>query len=414
MKIIHTADWHLGKLLCGVYLHEDQAFVLEEFYKLLQKEKPDLILLAGDIYDRSYPPVEAVRLLNDCFKKILLDLNIPMIIIAGNHDHSDRLDFGSELMEKSSLYLRAKLEKEIIPISFTDAFGEWEIYPIPYSEPAVVRSLYENPEIRSAEAAMACILEPINERIRRQKAAAKSQGQMPKRYLAVVHSFLVGRQSKPLNEQSGLSAETSGLNPDLPEESDSERPLSIGGVDYVRTELFAEFDYVALGHLHKPQKVERENIRYSGSLLKYSFSEANHQKSVVILDWQEELNIRLESLPVKRDLRVVCGKLAEIMERGRQDKHREDYIMAKLTDEEVLIDPISDLKGIYPNILAMEYGRDLGQLGGKGLPVGKDFTGKNIWDLFAEFYETATGQQPDLETLKQSGLNEGAENHEAD
>ena len=411
MKIIHTADWHLGKLLCGVYLHEDQAFVLKEFFKLLQREKPDLILLAGDIYDRSYPPVEAVRLLNESLKKILLDFKIPMIVITGNHDHSDRLDFGSELMEKSGLYLRAKLEREIEPISFEDAYGKWVIYPIPYADPALVRSLYDEESVRDAQSAMQRILQPINERIRKEKEEAMALGNPLKRYIAVAHSFFVGKGAEKVESGSLEALETEWM---LPEESDSERPLSIGGVDHIDAEVFAEFDYVALGHLHKPQKVARETIRYSGSLLKYSFSEAEHRKSVVILDWREELLIRLAELSVKRDLRVVRGKLAEILSRGREDNARDDYVMARLTDEEDLIDPISDLKGVYPNILALEYDRGSSVRSDRALRASNDFTGKNIWDLFAEFYEATTGEIPDLRNLKQKLLTEGAEADETD
>lgn len=415
MKIIHTADWHLGKLLCGIYLHEDQAFALAEFYKLLEREKPDLILLAGDIYDRSYPPVEAVRLLNECFKKILLELEIPMIVITGNHDHAERLDFGSELMEKSGLYLRAKLEKEILPILWQDAYGEWEFYPIPFADPAMVRSLYEEPQIRNAQSAMNRILEPINQRIRKQKAERQKQGLPAKRYVALAHAFFIGMESEEnAGKEYAENSEDMERNRNLPEESDSERPLSVGGVDYIPANVFSEFDYVALGHLHKPQKIERESIRYSGSLLKYSFSEANHRKSVVILDWQEELQIRLESLPTKRDLRVVKGSLAEILEQGRNDQNRDDYIMARLTNEEILIDPIRELKSIYPNVLGLEYERKTATKTDKLLQAGRDVSGKNIWDLFAEFYEAVTGQEPDLEILRNRYQGEGAENHAAD
>lgn len=398
MKIIHTADWHLGKLLCGVYLHDDQRFILEEFFQLLDREKPDLILLAGDIYDRSYPPVEAVRLLNTCFEKIILDLKIPMVLIRGNHDHPDRLDFASGLMEKSGLYLRAKLEKEVKPISFTDPYGQWEIYPIPYADPAMVRAIYEDEDIRNSQVAMDKILEPINQKIRLEKREAAQKGHPPKRYIALAHSFFIGGQGPGQK----------------PEESDSERPLSVGGVDYIKAEVWQEFDYVALGHLHKAQKIDRDSIRYAGSLLKYSFSEVNQPKSLVILDWQKDLSIRLEHLKPRRDLRIVKGTLAQILDQGRQDPNRQDYIMARLTNPEILIDPISDLRGVYPNILALEYDKKTNPISAQVKQVARDRKNKNIWDLFAEFYEATTGDQPALEDLKHYKFSQGASRYEAD
>lgn len=395
MKIIHTADWHLGKLLGGIYLHEEQAFFLRQFFLFLEQEKPDLILLAGDIYDRSYPPVEAVRLLNECFEKIILDLKIPMIVIAGNHDHPERLDFGSGLMEKSGLYLRAKLERDITPISFYDAYGEWEVYPVPYADPAAVRALYEDDTIRSAQEAMSRILQPINERIRAEKEMARRQGQPSKRYIAVLHAFFSSFQAQE------------------PEESDSERPLSIGGTDVISAQILDEFDYVALGHLHKPQQIGRESVRYAGSLLKYSFSEANHKKSLVVLDWQKELSIRLESLPVQRDLRIVQGTLAEILERGRKEQS-DDYIMAVLTDEETLLDPIGDLKAVYPNALGLEYQKKQGIIGESIRQSGDAISRKDIWLLFSEFYQEVTGEQPNPEALRRWRENGGKNGNETD
>ncbi len=379
MKIIHTADWHLGKLLAGIYLHEDQAFALRQFFLFVQREKPDLILLSGDIYDRSYPLVEAVRLLNECFEQILLELKIPMVVIAGNHDHPERLDFGSGLMEKSGLYLRAKLSRKIEPLVFGDEFGRWEVYPVPYADPAAVRALYEDDGIRSAEEAMSRILSPIAQKIRADKEAARREGRSPKRYIAMLHAFFAGGED--------------------PEQSDSERPLSIGGADHISAGLLDEFDYVALGHLHQPQKIGRESVRYAGSLLKYSFSEANHQKSLVVLDWREQLTIRLESLPVKRDLRIVQGTLAEILAQGRQEQS-EDYVMAILTDGQILLDPMSDLKAVYPNILGLEYQKKQEIIGAGTEQSGQAISRKDIWLLFSEFFENVTGKQPDQETLK--------------
>lgn len=382
MKIIHTADWHLGKLLGGIYLHEDQTFALQQFFLFLQREKPDLILLAGDIYDRSYPPVEAVRLLNECLEKILLELKIPMVVIAGNHDHPERLDFGSSLMEKSGLYLRAKLEREIEPLSFVDEFGQWEVYPVPYADPATVRALYADESIRGAEEAMSRILSPVTQKIRLEKESARREGRPSKRYIAVLHAFFSAGQGEE------------------PEESDSERPLSIGGADHISAGLLEEFDYVALGHLHQPQRIGRDSVRYAGSLLKYSFSEASHKKSLVVLDWREELTIRLESLPIRRDLRVVRGTLAEILECGRREQS-DDYIMAVLADEQVLIDPISDLKAVYPNALGLEYQKKQEITGAGVQQSGAAIGRKDIWLLFSEFYEEVTGRRPDPEALRQ-------------
>ncbi|WP_068638028.1 exonuclease SbcCD subunit D [Thauera butanivorans] len=370
MRFLHSADWHLGRVHHGVSLLEDQAHILGEFVRLAADMRPDAILLAGDIYDRSVPPAEAVRLLDLVLTELVQGLRIPVVMIAGNHDGPDRLAFGAGLLGGAGLTVRGPFEPQARPLVLHDEHGAVAIHALPYAEPAVVRSAVAGrysedaedtaPAIDSHQAVLAVQLQAAR--------AAQPQGA---RSVVVAHAFVLGGS-----------------------ESESERPLSVGASGAVDAALFDGFDYVALGHLHRPQQVGQARIQYSGSLLKYSFSEADHAKSVnlVELDAAGACTVERIALTPRRDLRIVEGQLDAILAGGAADPARDDYILARLTDSGALLDAMGRLRGVYPNALAIERPQLAGDGPGR---AAADHRRVRMQDLFASFHRDTTGQALD-------------------
>lgn len=370
MRFLHSADWHLGRVHHGVSLLEDQAHILGEFVRLAADMRPDAILLAGDIYDRSVPPAEAVRLLDLVLTELVQGLRIPVVMIAGNHDGPDRLAFGAGLLGGAGLTVRGPFEPQARPLVLHDEHGAVAIHALPYAEPAVVRSAVAGrysedaedtaPAIDSHQAVLAVQLQAAR--------AAQPQGA---RSVVVAHAFVLGGS-----------------------ESESERPLSVGASGAVDAALFDGFDYVALGHLHRPQQVGQARIQYSGSLLKYSFSEADHAKSVnlVELDAAGACTVERIALTPRRDLRIVEGQLDAILAGGAADPARDDYILARLTDSGALLDAMGRLRGVYPNALAIERPQLAGDGPGR---AAADHRRVRMQDLFASFHRDTTGQPLD-------------------
>lgn len=323
MKIFHTADWHLGKLVQGVYMTEDQAFVLQQFLKAVEEEQPDLVIIAGDLYDRAIPPTEAVELLNEMLEKLVLHIKVPVVAIAGNHDSPDRIDFAVKLMEKNGLYLSGQLRYPIEPITFQDEHGAVEVYTIPYADPSIIRYITGNEDIKSHDDAMRFLTTHI-----------KENWNPEARHLLVGHAFVT---------KNGEAEENT---------SESERPLSIGGAEHVNAAYLQAFDYVALGHLHQAHFVGSEHIRYSGSPLKYSISEEHHQKGFYIVELNElgEAAIEKRLLKPKRDMRRVAGTITEI----EQHPYNEDYVFVTLTDENPVLSPMERIRTVYPNAMHVE------------------------------------------------------------
>ena len=371
MKILHTGDWHIGKLVHGVHMTEDQRHVLKQLVELIKKEKPDVLIIAGDVYDRSVPPIEAVDLLDEVLTEIVMTLGVNVFVIAGNHDSPDRVGFASRMLRDKGLYISGNISKEINPITVEDAHGPVNFYLIPYAEPAIVREVYGDDTIRSHDLAMKAITASVVETLPTKE-----------RNICVAHAFLMGTESI--------------------ETSDSVRPLSIGGTEYVDAAYFDAFNYTALGHLHRPQKVLNERIRYAGSLLKYSFSEATQNKSVAMinLDVSGETSVVLHQLSPVRDMRVLKGKLENLVDVGVYgDTNTDDYIMAVLTDEGELIDPITTLRAVYPNVMRVEketYDRIAGD---NQTSASENFKQKNPLELFNEFYENISGEVFDEEKV---------------
>ena len=355
MRILHTSDWHLGRIFHGVHLTEDQAYILEQLVELIKDRKPDVILVAGDIFDRSVPPVEAVNLLDDTLSKILMDYKIPTIMISGNHDSPDRVDFGSRLMEESRLHIIGRFNKNVKPVAIEDKFGPVFFYPLPYVEPAIVRESM-GVEIHSHDEAMNVLINNI-----------KNTMNVDKRNVLITHTFAAGGEA-----------------------SESERPLTIGGSSVVDAAYFNDFNYVALGHLHRPQRVGGDNIRYSGSLMKYSFSEATQKKHIPIIEMDEKGNVSVETIELKprRDLRCIEGYLEDILKGPQNGESREDYLMVTLKDEGAILDAMGKIRSIYPNALHIE--RPQFTSTNNRLNVDSNFRKMDISELFSSFFKQVT------------------------
>ncbi|MFD1737578.1 exonuclease SbcCD subunit D [Bacillus salitolerans] len=323
MKFFHTADWHLGKLVQGVYMTEDQAYILDQFLEAIKLEKPDAVIIAGDLYDRAVPPTDAVQLLNQTLETIVIDLKTPVLAIAGNHDSPSRLNFGSKIMKSVGFHIVGEFSHPFEPVILNDEFGEVHFHLVPYTEPGKVRHVFLDDTIKSHDDAMKKIIDKIDD-IKDEKA----------RHVLVGHAFITHNGEEKENT------------------SDSERPLSIGGAEHVNDSHLKDFHYVALGHLHQAHHSGIETIRYSGSPLKYSSSEANHKKGylVVELNGEGEVTVEKRLLTPRRDLYIVEGYIAEI----ERHSHCEDYVFVRLLDESPILSPMERIRSVYPNAMHVE------------------------------------------------------------
>jgi DNA repair protein SbcD/Mre11 len=365
MRFIHTADWHLGRLFYGVHLTEDQAYVLEQLVALVKDTKPDALVIAGDIYDRAVPPPEAIHLLDDVLSRIVLEYKLPVILVAGNHDSPERLGFGTRLLAGRGLYIYGSLPPQIEPVVIDDKVGPVYLYALPYADPPVVRSLMGCDTIQDHDSAMCS----LSERVRQVHPESK-------RSVLITHAFLAG-----------------GV------ETESERPLSVGGAGTVNPSYFKGFDYVALGHLHRSQIVVSDCIQYSGSIMKYSFSEAEQTKLVKIIEMDGNGRCRVEDIPLtpRRDLRCIEGYFAEILNRPIAEENREDYIQITLLDDGPILDAMGRLRAIYPNILHIRR-PGLDSHSAVHCPSRDHLKLSNV-ELYASFYSQVTGQEPTEEQI---------------
>ncbi len=323
MKFFHTADWHLGKLVQNVYMTEDQRYVLQEFVKAIEEEKPDAVIIAGDLYDRGVPPTEAVNLLDEVLETIVLKLNTPVLAIAGNHDSPSRLHFGSRIMKSNGYHMVGQISRQLEPVVLKDEHGEVHFHLIPYADPSVIRYVFEDEEVKTHNDAMKKITDEI---------ASKMDANA--RHVFVGHAFVTPTGEKEDNT------------------SESERPLSIGGAEHVSAVHFDKFHYTALGHLHQAHFVSNETIQYSGSPLKYSISEEKHKKGffIVEMDALGKVTIEKRLLTPARDMRTVEAKMEELL------KHptNEDYVFVRLLDETPVLMPMEKVRSVYPNAMHVE------------------------------------------------------------
>lgn len=362
MRFIHTSDWHIGRQLHNQSLLEDQAYVLDQIVALAEHHTVDAVIIAGDIYDRSIPPASAVALLDEVLNRLITELGLQVLMIAGNHDGHERLGFAAKQMAASGLHIIGPLQVDLTPIRLTSPSGDAYFYPLPYAEPATVRQIFEADakglSVSSHEEAMALLLEQVH--------SHDSQG-LPK--VVVSHCFLDGGS-----------------------ESESERPLSIGGADKISPRLFSEFDYVALGHLHGPQYKGCEHVRYSGSILKYSFSEQHQHKSVTLVDVAAQTPAQIQLLPLTalRDVRIIEGELAHLLDLGKTDAKREDYLMVRLLDKHAILDAMGKLRSVYPNVLHLE--RTGLMAGEQAVALNRDHIKKGEMAMFRDFFSQVSGE----------------------
>ncbi|MFH1115186.1 MAG: exonuclease SbcCD subunit D [Pseudomonadota bacterium] len=359
MRFIHTADWHLGRLMHGVHLTDDQAHVLDQLVDLIDETKPDALLISGDIYDRAVPPPEAVALLDDFLSRVVRGLGRPVLLIAGNHDSARRLEFGSKMLAEQGLHVFGSVTRDISPVLLSDHAGPVRFYAVPFAEPALVRAEFSCESVHDHDSAWRAVREAM--------LAGQTSGS---RAVIVAHAFVTGAV-----------------------ESESERPLSVGGADMVDSSCFADFDYAALGHLHRPQSVGVDHVRYAGSLLKYSFSEVDHHKSVTLVEMDARGKCRTEgvSLTPRRDVRCVSGHLRELLEGPKSGESRHDYLSVTLLDTGPILDAMGRLREVYPNALHVE------RIGfGPGTHhahEAMDHRTLDDADLFAAFFSQVTGDE---------------------
>lgn len=353
MRFLHTSDWHLGRLFHASSLTSDQAHVLDQLVTVAKDADLDAVIIAGDLYDRAVPPAEAVALLDDVLSRLVLDLDLTVLAITGNHDSPERLGFASRLLATHKVHVAGALSKIPLRVPLRDRHGTVEAHLVPYAEPAVARQVLEDPKLADHDAAMRALLARIEPR---------------GRSIVVAHAFVVGGES-----------------------SESERPLAVGGAGTVAASAFDRFQYAALGHLHRPQAVGRETRRYSGSLLKYSVQEAPHKKSVSIVEMDAggACTVETVALRPRRDVRRIEGTLPEILARGAGDPGREDYVEVSLRGREALLDPMGDVRKAYPNALTILRPdlQETGELRGPGADPARLAPS----DLFASFFEQVTG-----------------------
>ena len=357
MRFAHISDLHIGKRLHEVSLLDDQAYILEEIRKILRDERPDAVLIAGDIYDKSAPSAEAVRLFDEFLSGLASD-GQSVFVISGNHDSAARVAYGGRIMERSGVHLSAPAyEGGVRPVTLTDGHGPVDIYLLPFIKPVHVSLAFPDEKIESYTDALRVAVEkmPINPR---------------RRSVLVAHQFVTGAVR-----------------------SDSEE-VSVGGLDNVDAAVFAPFSYVALGHIHRPQNIGSPRVRYSGTPLKYSFSEAGDGKSVTMaeLDGKGEVSLRTVPLTPKRDLREVKGTYEELMKKENYEgTATEDYLHIALTDEEDVPDAMRKLKTVYPNVLRLDYD-NVRTRSGAVVEAAPETEEKSPLALAEEFYALQNGR----------------------
>lgn len=353
MRVLHTADWHLGKIVNEFSMIEDQRHALEQLVEAVKTQNIDAVIMAGDLYDRSLPPKEAVALADEVLTQIVNELGIPVLAIAGNHDSSERLEYGSRLFTQNNLFIEGTLKHETRKVTIDGV----NFYLMPFSDPAFVREKMQQPDIRTMEDAA-----------RYQIEAIKSQWNPAELNVLISHAYVINGDV------------------DSVETSDSERPLSIGTAEYIPVGLLEGFDYVALGHLHKPQKVKEAFIRYSGSLLKYSKSEANHVKQLTVVDLQKS-SVTHEPFYFEplRNMRVIRDSFEALLK-----QRSDDYIFFELTDPDIIFDPMNQLRKKFPHAMGLEYvNRHMTTVTDIALSQS-DLKSKKLPDLFVDFYENYT------------------------
>jgi exonuclease SbcD len=378
MRILHTSDLHVGRTLGNLSLLEDQAAALDQIADIARDEKVDVVVIAGDIYDRAVPSAEAVALVDRFLVRLVVRDGRTVLAIAGNHDSPERIGFTANILKEMNLHLRGTLD-DLSPIVINDDHGPVAFHLVPYADVAIARHHAQGSAngtdtpagtddaevggaIRTHQAAMSHLVE-----------ASLANGPAVSRRVAVAHAFVIGGAV-----------------------SDTERDLSVGGASEVATETFKAFDYVALGHLHRAQRMGTDRVRYSGSPLKYSLKEADHAKSVTIVDLDGAGHVVTRTVPIStpRDVRVVTGTIDEILAAAVKDDRRTDLVGVQLTDAQTVPEPATRLRAWYPNLVGVDY---INLAIGPGIGAGAVDPSRSPLDLFADFYKDMTGTDLDDE-----------------
>ncbi len=356
MKFVHLSDLHLGKRVNEFSMIEDQAYILTKILGIIREERPDGVLIAGDIYDKSVPSVEAVSLFDD-FLKQLSRQQTQVFIISGNHDSPERLGFASELIALSGIHIAPAYNGMVCPVSLEDGYGTVNVYMLPFIKPVHVRSAFPEEKAESYTEAVSAAIAHMDIR----------EGE---RNILIAHQFVTGAARCESED------------------------ISVGGLDNVDASVFDAFDYVALGHIHGPQQIGRESVRYCGTPLKYSFSEAKQRKSVTVAELKEKgnLGIRTVSLTPLRDLRELKGTYEELANRKNYEgTSLEDYLHITLTDEEDIVDAVGKLRVIYPNLMKLDYDNRRTREN-REITGGDEMEAKTPMELVREFYERQNNQ----------------------
>lgn len=364
MKFLHISDLHIGKRVNEFSMTEDQKYILNQILQIAQREQVDAVLIAGDIYDKPMPSAEAVQMF-DWFLTGLADLGKKVLAVSGNHDSPERIAFGGELMRGRGVYVSPVYRGETLEVALQDSYGEIRVHLLPFVKPATVRhALEERPEDEGGIRLPESYQEAAEIAIRRMKIDEKA------RNILVAHQFVTGAGR-----------------------CDSEE-VAVGGMDNVDARVFNAFDYVALGHIHSPQSVGRETVRYCGTPLKYSFSEAEQEKSVTIVELREKGQLTVSTVPLipLHDMRKIRGAYLEVMSKSfYQDRDREDYMQITLTDEEDIPDGMQRLRTVYPNLMRLVYDNSRTREDRTVEAVGQ-VEERSEMELFGEFYEMQNNQ----------------------
>ena len=385
MRFLHTADWHLGRIFYGQYLTDDQAYVLEhQFFTILKEEKIDGILLAGDVFDRAVPPIEAIELWDSIITCLAMDYKVPLFVVSGNHDGAERLEVGRSMLSESGIHIWGSPHHALQPFEFEGADGRVAICPMPFSEPRRIGDALglSSNESKSVDTDMvddtlfsyvddkeqeAVVLNLHNYDQMYQAWSDYLYKQVPKRMrsIAISHAFVMG-------------GEVGG----------SERTLSVGGSEQVNPRVFKDFHYTALGHLHGPQRMGADQIRYSGSPLKYSFDEHGQKKSFTIIDMDTKGSVDISTIPVeaKRDVVILEGYFEDLLNNKElQAKHKDDYVLARLLDTMPIMDGMARLRQVYPRCMTIELvGRVATPVAVMGDVVFKELNERQLFNQFAE------------------------------
>ena len=372
MRILHTSDWHIGKKVNEFSMVENQEYVFEQIYEILEREKIDVVIIAGDLYDKPIVDTDSIKFLNDILVKFVKVYKVKIILVSGNHDSADRLSFMKEFLSESGIYIEGKFNGKINKIVLNDEFGEINFYPLSYFDEVYVKHLYDDLNIKTSNDALYTIMEKV-------------EIDYTKRNIFIGHGYFSNKDMEKMIE------------------SESERRLSIGGQEVMDSSILKDFDYVALGHLHAPQKVIYDHIRYSGSIVKYSFSEMKQKKSVTIIDIKEKGNIEFYQidLKLKYDMKEIEGYIETLTSREfYKDKNLLDYYRVILHDSIGISDPISKLRKVYKNVMEVKFKDAQEELEREYKITNSDISLQSPYELFQKFYMFVSNKELNDEQTK--------------